>query len=63
MSRDITPFGLRMPEPLKSKIKAAADRERRSMNSQIVLILEAWIDTHSGRTADTKRQPKGENHD
>lgn len=30
------PFGLRMPDELKRKVKEAAAREERSMNAQIV---------------------------
>ncbi len=40
MSRDINPFGLRMPEHLRSQIKAAADESGRSMNAEIVARLE-----------------------
>lgn len=30
------PFGLRMPPPLKERVKQAAHREGRSLNAQIV---------------------------
>lgn len=30
------PYGLRMPDDLKAQVKAAAAREGRSMNAQIV---------------------------
>ena len=36
MSRQIKPYGLRMPDNLKREIKIAAAREGRSMNAQIV---------------------------
>lgn len=36
MTREIPPFGLRMPPDLKDKVKDAAAREGRSMNAQIV---------------------------
>lgn len=36
MSRDITPFGLRMPPSLRAMIEAAAKESGRSLNSEIV---------------------------
>lgn len=36
MSKQITPYGLRMPDDLKGLVKDAAAREGRSMNAQIV---------------------------
>lgn len=36
MTRQIRPFGLRMPDDLKDQVKDAAAREGRSMNAQIV---------------------------
>lgn len=43
MSRDIAPFGLRMPPEMKSTIEAAAQRNGRSMNAEIVARLEASL--------------------
>lgn len=40
MSREITPFGLRMPSTLKSKIEKMAAKNRRSLNAEIVVLLE-----------------------
>ncbi|WP_033053995.1 Arc family DNA-binding protein [Sinorhizobium meliloti] len=37
---NIAPFGLRMQADLKERIKAAAERNGRSMNSEIVATLE-----------------------
>ncbi|WP_425514512.1 Arc family DNA-binding protein [Ancylobacter oerskovii] len=34
------PFGLRMPPALRERVRAAAFANRRSINSEIVLILE-----------------------
>ena len=44
MSRDITPFGLRMPTELKSQIDAAAAASGRSINAEIIGRLRASLD-------------------
>lgn len=36
----ITPFGVRMPEELKQELKALADANRRSLNSEVIRRLE-----------------------
>lgn len=36
MSRDITPFGLRMPTELKQQVDAAAAASGRSINAEII---------------------------
>lgn len=41
LTRDIAPFGLRMPPDLKARIKQSADYNGRSMNAEILLVLEA----------------------
>lgn len=45
MSREINPFGLRMPVLLREKIEAAAEESGRSMNAEIVHRLEASLAT------------------
>lgn len=40
MSRDINPFGLRMPAELRERIEAACQASGRSMNAEIVQRLE-----------------------
>lgn len=40
MSRRIAPFGVRMPEHVQSWVKRKAQAEHRSMNNQIVHILQ-----------------------
>lgn len=40
MSRDIAPFGVRMPSDLKQKIENSAKKSGRSMNAEIVHRLE-----------------------
>lgn len=44
MSRDLAPFGLRMPTELKSQIDAAAAASGRSINAEIVGRLRASLD-------------------
>lgn len=45
MSRQNTPYGLRMPDDLRQRVKALAKREGRSMNGQIVQVLKSAVDT------------------
>jgi predicted HicB family RNase H-like nuclease len=48
---EIAPFGVRMPELLKEKLKALADTNRRSLNSEVVRRLEESI------AAETEKAP------
>lgn len=41
--RDIAPYGVRMPADLKEKLQALAKRNGRSLNSEIVRILEEYV--------------------
>ncbi|HGE8458727.1 TPA: Arc family DNA-binding protein [Serratia marcescens] len=43
-ARDISPMGIRVPDSLKKRIQQEADKNGRSMNSEIVLILQNHID-------------------
>lgn len=40
LTRDLAPFGVRLPPDLKSRIHAAAEANNRSMNAEIVATLE-----------------------
>lgn len=40
LTRDIAPFGVRMPADLKSRVAAAAATNNRSMNAEIVATLQ-----------------------
>lgn len=40
LTRDIAPFGVRMPPDLKDRVAAAAKSNNRSMNAEIVATLE-----------------------
>lgn len=44
MSRDIAPFGLRLPSDLKALIEASARENKRSVNSEIVGRLEDSVE-------------------
>ncbi|MGO4379721.1 Arc family DNA-binding protein [Pseudoduganella sp. RAF53_2] len=44
MSRDISPFGLRMPADLKALLEKFARRNARSLNSEIVGRLNESVD-------------------
>lgn len=44
MSRDIAPFGLRMPAELKQRIEKHARKAVRSINAEIVLRLSESVD-------------------
>lgn len=48
MSRDINPFGLRMPPELKEKIADQAKESGRSMNAEIIHRLEESLSKPGG---------------
>ena len=41
-------FSLRLTKDVYDAIRVAAEVEKRSINSQVVLILEQWVVTHNG---------------
>ncbi|UOG93182.1 MAG: Arc family DNA-binding protein [Candidatus Thiothrix sulfatifontis] len=43
MSRDVNPFGLRMPSDVKEELEKLAEQNRRSLNAEIVVRLEESI--------------------
>ena len=43
MSRQLPPNGLRMPSKLRAELKQLAEMRRRSMNAQIVTMLESGL--------------------
>lgn len=51
MSRDIAPFGVRMPAELKETVERAAKENGRSMNAEIILRLE---DSFIGGSSDSR---------
>ncbi|WP_394260819.1 Arc family DNA-binding protein [Moraxella boevrei] len=44
MSRDIAPFGVRMPAELKKHLNDKADENKRSLNAEIVARLQQSVD-------------------
>lgn len=42
-NRDADKFMLRLPEGMRDVLKQKAGKERRSMNSEIILAIEAWL--------------------
>lgn len=46
---EIAPLGVRMPPQLKEHLKAAADTNRRSLNSEIVRRLEESVEAEKGK--------------
>ncbi|HHR5899783.1 TPA: Arc family DNA-binding protein [Providencia alcalifaciens] len=42
--RDIIPYSLRMPDDLKSKLAARARKNGRSLNSEMIIILQEAIE-------------------
>jgi len=44
MTRDIKPLGIRMPEELKQWLKDQAEKNMRSLNSELVIRLQASRD-------------------
>ncbi|WP_336432034.1 Arc family DNA-binding protein [Providencia rettgeri] len=42
--RDIIPYSLRMPDSLKEKLAERAKKNGRSLNSEMVMILQAAVD-------------------
>jgi hypothetical protein len=43
MSRDVNPFGLRMPSDVKEELEKLAEQNRRSLNAEIIVRLEESI--------------------
>jgi len=47
MSEEIIKTVLRIPEPLYEKVKELAEQERRSINNQLLFLLEQGMQTYS----------------
>lgn len=48
-AQNVAPFALRLPKDLKKILEALAERERRSLNDQIIYALERWLESKPGR--------------
>lgn len=47
MSRDIAPFGVRMPAELKEQLHAMAKDNKRSVNAEVVAAIEHAVHMHN----------------
>ena len=65
MSRDVNPFGLRMPPEVKEELEKLAEQNRRSLNAEIVVRLEESIRREKERciTEENLRRVVGEELD
>lgn len=48
-SKDLVSVNLRYPSWIRDRIKAIAEKERRSLNEQIVYVLERWLEQQKPR--------------
>ena len=48
-AQDIVPLTLRLPRSVRDKIKKIAEKDRRSLNDQIIYALEQWLESKPGR--------------
>lgn len=55
MSRDVNPFGLRMPPELKEELEVLAEQNRRSLNAEIIVRLEDSV-KREGQTCITAEE-------
>ena len=65
MSRDVNPFGLRMPPEVKEELEKLAEQNRRSLTAEIVVRLEESIRREKERwlTEENLRRIVGEELD
>lgn len=47
MSRDIAPFGVRMPVELKEQLQIMAAENKRSINAEVVAAIEQAVHAHN----------------
>ncbi len=48
-SKELVTITLRYPQTLRDQLKVIAEKERRSLNEQIVYALERWVEQQKGR--------------
>ncbi len=65
MSRDVNPFGLRMPPEVKEELEKLAEQNRRSLNAEIIVRLEESIRREKDKciSEETLRRVMGEELD
>ena len=47
--KEIVTVTLRYPKELREQLKVISERERRSLNEQIVYVLERWVEQQKNR--------------
>jgi hypothetical protein len=52
------PFPLRLEPPLRAKLQALADRERRSLTNYLLWVLEQHVEQASRKTAEKPRRSR-----
>lgn len=52
MSRDISPFGVRIPADLKARIEESAAKNKRSINAEVVMRLGESFESTNGALAE-----------
>ncbi|MFZ1568645.1 Arc-like DNA binding domain-containing protein [Thiothrix eikelboomii] len=55
MSRDVNPFGLRLPPELKEELERLAEQNRRSLNAELIVRLEESVQ-REGQTCITAEE-------
>ena len=55
MSRDVNPFGLRLPPELKEELERLAEQNRRSLNAELIVRLEESVQ-RGGQTCITAEE-------
>lgn len=55
MSRDVNPFGLRLPPELKEELERLAEQNRRSLNAELIVRLEESV-KREGQTCITAEE-------
>ncbi len=55
-SRKLTPFGVRLPDGLRDKLKQIAQQNRRSMNAELLIHLEAGLNNAEPISALARQQ-------
>ncbi|MDD2804972.1 MAG: hypothetical protein PHV33_05415 [Elusimicrobiales bacterium] len=48
-SKELVTVTLRYPKTLREELKAISEKERRSLNEQIVYALERWVEQQKSR--------------
>ena len=61
MDDEYVKFSLRLPEHLKKRLEKRAKKNRRSLNAEIEILLERFIEAEEYTIMDTQPVKKGDN--